>query len=159
MPNVMRWRYGDTSPVLLPVKPDLLIEVGDLLFMCPVDGSAKPASTLKIGTQENLIDFFVKHFAGVAMQGSRINEANKLRVSTTGCFEYDCPKTIWQVGDHASPRFASSLNELENQLVSRAVQGATQPNSIGRCTKRVDPASKKVLIEIISSITERTLAS
>ena len=36
----MRWRYGDTNPVVAAVRADTKIEIGDLLYL---DGShAKP---------------------------------------------------------------------------------------------------------------------
>jgi len=31
MPNTMRWRYGETNPVMLPVQLGYVIEIGDLL--------------------------------------------------------------------------------------------------------------------------------
>ena len=42
MANTMRWRYGDTSPVMLAVDSATVIEIGDLLWLDVDD--AKPAS-------------------------------------------------------------------------------------------------------------------
>src|SRR3954466_1580321 len=33
MSNTMRWRYGDTCPVMLPVDSATVIEIGDMLFL------------------------------------------------------------------------------------------------------------------------------
>ena len=41
MASTMRWRYGDTSPVMMPVDAATVIEIGDLLFYDMDD--AKPA--------------------------------------------------------------------------------------------------------------------
>ena len=42
MANTMRWRYGDTNPVMLPVDSATVIEIGDLVYLDTDD--AKPAS-------------------------------------------------------------------------------------------------------------------
>ena len=41
MANTMRWRYGDTCPVMLPVDSATVIEIGDLVYLDADD--AKPA--------------------------------------------------------------------------------------------------------------------
>ena len=42
MANTMRWRYGDTCPVMLPVDSATVIEIGDMVYLDTDD--AKPAS-------------------------------------------------------------------------------------------------------------------
>ena len=42
MANTMRWRYGDTCPVVLPVDSATVIEIGDMVYLDTDD--AKPAS-------------------------------------------------------------------------------------------------------------------
>ena len=44
MSNVMRWRYGDTNPVVLPVASSTVIEIGDFVYQS--SGAALPASEL-----------------------------------------------------------------------------------------------------------------
>ena len=71
MANTMRWRYGDTSPVMMPVDSATVIEIGDLVYLDTDD--AKPASApgrsghAKAANQQLFHDVF----AGVAMQASR----------------------------------------------------------------------------------------
>ncbi len=43
MSNIMRWRYGETWPVMLPVDSTTVIEIGDLVYLDTDD--AKPASS------------------------------------------------------------------------------------------------------------------
>ena len=70
MTDKMRWRYGDTNPVVAAVDAATVIEIGDLLWQDTDD--AKPASALanqggKTANQEA----FAHAFLGVAMQRSR----------------------------------------------------------------------------------------
>ena len=70
MANTMRWRYGDTSPVMLPVDSATVIEIGDLVYLDTDD--AKPAgSQPDQGTEPANQQLFHDMFAGVAMQASR----------------------------------------------------------------------------------------
>jgi hypothetical protein len=43
MSDKMRWRYGDTNPVVAAVDSSTVIEIGDLLYQDTDD--AKPASS------------------------------------------------------------------------------------------------------------------
>ena len=70
MTDKMRWRYGDTNPVVAAVDAATVIEIGDLVWQDTDD--AKPAAALanhgsKTANQEALADAFL----GVAMQRSR----------------------------------------------------------------------------------------
>src|SRR4051794_31209557 len=98
MSNTMRWRYGDTCPVQLPVDSATVIEIGDLVYLDTDD--AKPASAQADqgtkGTNQQLIHDF---FAGVAMQASRSGDTQPIRVATTGVFELDCVSATAEVGD------------------------------------------------------------
>jgi len=85
MSNTMRWRYGETNPVVLPVLSATVIEIGDLVYLDT--GTTKPAGALTYGaslaaTQEAFHD----KFAGVAMQQSRAGDTQDIRVATTGVF-------------------------------------------------------------------------
>ncbi len=71
MANQMRWRYGETNPVMVPVDSATVIEIGDLLYLDTDD--AKPAS---------------------ASGADR-----SIRVATTGVFELDCAAATFEVGD------------------------------------------------------------
>ena len=47
MSSTMRWRYGETNPVVLPVASATVIEIGDLVYFD--SGTLKPASALTYG--------------------------------------------------------------------------------------------------------------
>ena len=42
MSHSMRWRYGETNPVMLPVQAGTVVEIGDLVYL--ESGHAYPAS-------------------------------------------------------------------------------------------------------------------
>ena len=98
MTDKMRWRYGDTNPVVAAVDAATVIEIGDLLWQDTDD--AKPASSVtnhgsKLLNQKALADAFL----GVAMQRSRSGDAAPIRVATTGVFEFDCASGTFELGD------------------------------------------------------------
>ena len=70
MANKMRWRYGDTNPVMLPVAAETVIEIGDLV----VPGERRRASRRRLqadaGTEAANQEAFHDAFVGVAMQRS-----------------------------------------------------------------------------------------
>lgn len=128
----MRWRYGDTNPVVAAVEADVVIEIGDLLWQ---DGdTAKPI---------DLCDpfDFKTFFLGVATQRSRAGENSTLRVATTGVFEFDCEPDIFRLGDFIVP--------VKNQLVEKTIGFA---RAIGRVAKRFPKPTTTVLVDIRSSI-------
>lgn len=148
MADVFRWRYGETRPVLLPVDPATVIEIGDLVYLATDD--ARPASALadagsEAANQEALHDAF----AGVAMQRSASGETTPIRVATTGVFEFACPSATYEVGAYVGVDEAASGTELEDQKVA-AVAGANL--AVGRCAKRVSPAGTAILVDIVSTV-------
>lgn len=148
MSDNMRWRYGDTNPVVLPVDSATVIEIGDLVYLDTDD--AKPASAqadteTEAGNQEAFHD----HFVGVAMQRSRSGDTDPIRVATTGVFEFVCPSGTYEVGDLLGADEASSGTALEDQQIAAV---ATADLSIGRCAKRVNPAGTRVLVDIVSTV-------
>ncbi|HWB01224.1 MAG TPA: hypothetical protein VG713_22195, partial [Pirellulales bacterium] len=97
MPDTMRWRYGDTNPILLPVDSATVIEIGDLVYLDTDD--AKPASAAAdAGSMAANQEAFHDKFAGVAMQRSRTGDTTPIRVATTGVFEFDCASATFEVG-------------------------------------------------------------
>lgn len=148
MANTMRWRYGDTNPVVHAVDSATVIEIGDLVYLDTDD--AKPASdqidqASELGNQE----LFHDNFAGVAMQSSRSGDTEPIRVATTGVFEFACLSATFEVGDLAGADEAASGTELEDQVVASV---ATSDLAIGRCAKRVNPAGTSVLVDVISTV-------
>ena len=148
MSNTMRWRYGDTNPVMLPVAAETVIEIGDLIYQ--VDGEAFPASaqedqTTEAANQEAFHDAFV----GVAMQCSPDGSADPVRVATSGVFEFVCPSGTFDVGDLVGVDEAASGTALEDQVVASV---ATANLAVGRCARRVTPAATRVLVSIESTL-------
>ena len=148
MANTMRWRYGDTCPVMLAVDSATVIEIGDLLWLDVDD--AKPASAQgdqgSEGANQQLLHDV---FAGVAMQASAAGETQPVRVATTGVFEFDCLSAALEVGDLMSSDENGGGTALLNQTV---VKVANANAAIGRCAKRVNPAGTRVLVDVVSSI-------
>lgn len=148
MANTMRWRYGDTSPVMLPVDATTVIEIGDLVYLDTDD--AKPASSqADQGTEAANQELFHDKFAGVAMQASRNGDTQPIRVATSGVFEFDCVLTAFEVGKLIGADENSGGTALERQV---AAPVATANLAIGRCAKRVSPAATRVLVDIVSTM-------
>lgn len=148
MANTMRWRYGDTSPVMLPVDAATVIEIGDLVYLDTDD--AKPASSqADQGTEAANQELFHDKFAGVAMQASRNGDTQPIRVATSGVFEFDCVLSTFEVGKLIGADENSGGTALERQV---AAPVATANLAIGRCAKRVNPAATRVLVDIVSTM-------
>jgi len=148
MANTMRWRYGETNPIRMPVPTGFIIEIGDLVYLD--SGAAKAASAIAdLGTlaanQEALHD----QFLGVAMQASPAASTEPIRVATTGVFEFNCVSATFEMGDLLGATEEGTGTELNNQDLI----GVATPNlAIGRCTKRVNPAGTKVLVDMVSTV-------
>lgn len=148
MPNTMRWRYGDTRPVMMPVDADTVVEIGDLMYA--VDGVAFPASSLEdAGSEAANQEAFHDAFIGVAMQCSPEGSADPIRVATSGVFEFVCPSSSFDVGDLLGVDEAASGTALEDQVVAAV---ATANLAVGRCARRVNPAATRVLASIESTL-------
>lgn len=148
MANTMRWRYGDTSPVMLPVDSATVIEIGDIVYLDVDD--AKPASAqgdlgTELGNQQAFHDVFI----GVAMQASPSGSTQPIRVATTGVFEFDCLSTTLEVGDMMAPDEHSGGTSLLTQTV---VKVASINAAVGRCAKRLNPAGTRALVDIVSTV-------
>lgn len=148
MPSTLRWRYGDTNPVMLPVDSTTVIEIGDLIYLDTDD--AKPASSQADGgtlalNQEGLHDKFV----GIAMQASASGDTKEIRIATSGVFEMDCAEATFELGALIGAVEIGAGTALEDQKV---VTVATANLAIGRCAKRVNPAGTSVLVDIVSTV-------
>jgi hypothetical protein len=147
MSDKMRWRYGDTNPVVAAVDSATVIEIGDLVMQDTDD--AKPASafawTTNLATTQ---DAFDDKFLGVAMQRSRAGDTAPIRVATTGVFEFDCPSVALELGDLMGVNANTAGNGLMNQQV---VKVALSKYAVGRVAKR-QPAATSVLIDIRSTV-------
>jgi hypothetical protein len=148
MADKMRWRYGDTNPVVAQPLAEDVIEIGDLLYQA--SGYARPASALKHEDRSarDLPRLFVAEFLGVAMQRSRCGDIDSIRVATTGVFEF--PGLVvreWELGDLVGPVIDMSLH-LADQDVRHV---GSNHEAIGRCAKRGRQLTD-VLVDIRSAV-------
>ncbi len=149
MANTMRWRYGDTNPIMLPVGTAVAIEIGDLLYLS--GGEVLPATALAdqgtlVATQEAFHD----EFLGIAMQCSPVGSTDPIRIATSGVFEFDCASATFELGDLVGGNDAGA-----GTLNAQVVDGVATANlAIGRCMKRVSPAATKVLVDVVSTVTK-----
>jgi hypothetical protein len=149
MSDKMRWRYGDTNPVVAAVESAIEIAIGDLLYLDLDTFTAKPASSqADQGTKSANQELFAKKFLGVAMQRSPAGDANPIRVATTGVFEFDCASATFELGDLIGAD-ENSITFLQPQQV---VKVATSKNAIARVAKRVPTVATSVLVDVRSTI-------
>ena len=148
MSDKMRWRYGDTNPVIAAVDSGSVIEIGDLLFLDTDD--AKPASSqADQETEAANQTLFAGKFLGVAMQRSRAGDTDPIRVATTGVFEFECPSTAFELGNYVGAHENTAGNQLVNQQVAKV---ATANLAVGRVARREPTANTAVLIDIRSTV-------
>lgn len=144
----MRWRYGETNPVIAWVSEGHGVEIGDLL-MYDSEG-ARPASTHenksdKATTQST----FASKFLGVAMQKSPLGESTQIRVATSGVFEFEPVSPIKpDLGAIIGVGESTDRTAVCSQKVDTAVSGGL----IGRVVRREPTATQKILITIKSKI-------
>ena len=148
MSDKMRWRYGDTNPVIAAVDSTTVIEIGDLLYLDADD--AKPA-LLQADQETEAANqaLFAGKFLGVAMQRSRDGDADPIRVATTGVFELDCASTTFELGNLVGPCENPAGSKLLNQQVAKVSAAA---NAIGRVARREPTANTAVLVDIRSKV-------
>ncbi|MEN6458587.1 MAG: capsid cement protein [Thermoguttaceae bacterium] len=148
MSDRMRWRYGDTNPVVAAVDTNTLIEIGDLVWQDVDD--AKPASMLTDqGTKEANQQAMARAFLGVAMQRSRGGETTPIRVATTGVFEFECASATFELGDLVGVDANTAGTVLLDQQTAKV---ATSSVAIGRVAKRQAAAGASVLVDVRSTI-------
>ncbi len=148
MANAMRWRYGDTNPVVLPVVDTTVIDIGDLVYQA--SGMARPASMqADLGTEAANQEGFHDAFVGVAMQASPVGSTDPVRVATSGVFEFECLSVTSEVGDLWGADEDGAGVALLNQTVAKV---ATPNLAVGRCARRVNPAATRVLVEVVSTV-------
>ena len=148
MSDKMRWRYGDTNPVVAAVDSATVIEIGDLLWQDTDD--AKPATSQtdqgsETANQETLAD----NFLGVAMQRSRSGDTAPIRVATTGVFEFDCPSGTFELGGLIGADENAGGTALLDQQVATV---AGSQYAIARVAKREASATTGVLVDVRSTI-------
>lgn len=148
MSNKMRWRYGETNPVIMPVPLGFKLSIGDLVYLD--SGHIKPATDMSDqGSLTANQELFHDNFVGVAMQSSDGTAIKNVRVATSGVFEFDCVSSTYDVGDLLGVNEDATGLQLQDQSI---IDVATVNLAIGRCVKKVDPAGSKVLIDVVSTV-------
>lgn len=146
MSDKMRWRYGETNPVITPVCNEL-IEIGDLLYWS--GGKSQPVGRYVPGNGENDVPkTLAKMFIGIAMQRSPEGDLSQIRIATTGVFELDCTSGTFELGKTVSVLNASGANTYENQKIAAT---SVALEAIGRIVRGEPNPSSSVLVAIISS--------
>jgi len=154
MSDKMRWRYGDTNPVVAAVASATVIEIGDLVYQD--SNAAKPASAQSdAGSEAGNQELFANNFLGVAMQRSRNGDTAPIRVATRGVFEFDCAATNFELGDMIGTKENDDGDALLDQTVARLSNYAGSVDNaklaIGKAAKRATSATA-VLVEIRSAV-------
>jgi hypothetical protein len=144
----MRWRYGDTNPVVAAVDSGTVIEIGDLVYQDTDD--AKPASSqADQGSETANQELFADNFLGVAMQRSRSGDTDPIRVATTGVFEFDCPSGTFELGNLVGV----DENAVGNGLLDQQVASVSASKyAVGRVAKRLATAATAVLVDVRSTV-------
>jgi len=131
MSDHMRWRYGDTQPVNAPVRPESIIEIGDILFQ-DADGFANADGGM---------------FLGAAMQRSRKGDTAPIRVATAGVFEFDVEEPrCWKIGERVERDGRQSVTEVAHPAYA-----------VGRVVCYRHQPSRTVLVEIRSQVMGRSV--
>jgi hypothetical protein len=147
MSDKMRWRYGDTNPVVAAVDAGTVIEVGDLLYLEGDDARPVPSQN-DLGSETANQEAFAHKFLGVAMQRSRAGDTTPVRVATTGVFEFDCPSGAFELGNLVGADENSGGDALLNQQVDKV---AASRYAIGRIARR-EAAAGSALVDIRSTL-------
>jgi hypothetical protein len=148
MSDKMRWRYGDTNPVVAAVDSATVVEIGDLIYQDTDD--AKPASAqADQGSESANQQLFATKFLGVAMQRSRSAETSPIRVATTGVFEFDCPSGTFELGALVGVDENAAGDALLDQQVASV---SASKYAVGRVAKRVATAATSVLVDVRSTV-------
>lgn len=148
MSDKMRWRYGDTNPVVAAVDKGTEIQIGDLVWQDVNNAKAATALANAGSTDANQHAFTAK-FLGVSMQHSRPGDATPVRVATTGVFEMDCVPAAFELGDLVGAAANATGNGLCDQQVVKVSAGHA---AVGRVAKRQPTAGSSVLVDIRSTV-------
>lgn len=148
MSDVMRWRYGDTDPVICAVDSATVIEIGDLVYL-DVDDVKPASSQADQGSEAANQLLFADNFMGVAMQRSRSGDTDPIRVATLGVFEFICPSGTWEVGNLVGADENAAGDALLDQQVTVVTNGF---QAIGRVHRRQATATATVLVQIQSTV-------
>ena len=151
MSDKMRWRYGDTNPVVAAVDADTVIEIGDLVWQDTDD--AKPAGRLYVEPRQPGDD-----------QARRLSPTSSWAWPCSGAAAARRRRSAWPppaCSSSIAPAARSSWatwsgadgnaggNALLNQQVAKV---AASQHAVGRVAKRQAAATTSVLVDIRSTV-------
>ena len=152
MSNSVRYRYGDTNPVAVPLDVGTAFNIGDMMFTDSADSyKAKPAGSYVWDTDlATTQTSFALVFLGVSSQyydGTTLAIGIKdslVRVNTEGVYDFDCASSTFVAGELVGPAKQSG-DLLEPQKV---VSVATEALAIGRVVKAETSAVTTVRVRV-----------
>jgi len=155
MTDTMRWRYGDTNPIVIPVDSSTVIEIGDLVYLDSDDAKSAGQDTNSDGTGDlwntdlaTTQEAFHDIFAGVAMQRSRDGDTDSIRVATSGVFEMLAASDTYELGQLVGADKATG-----NNLLSQQVEDVATVNlAVGRVARREPSTGASVLVNILNTV-------
>jgi hypothetical protein len=142
----MRWKYGDTNPIVHAVDSAQEIAIGDLVWQNTDD--VRAADEISAGSLINMQEAFVDNFLGVAMQRSNAGDTNPVRVATTGTFEFICAAATFTEGDKVGVSGTSGVALVNQTVIAVATTFAT----IAKVKKAYASNTTAVLVQINSTI-------
>jgi hypothetical protein len=150
MADKMRWRYGDTNPIICAVNVDQEISIGDCLYLV-TDDVRRVSQMTSLGTLQKNQAAIAPLFIGVAMQRHRAttDPAGTIRVATTGVFEFDCASATHEIGDKIACSSETAAGVLNDQKVIKTLYAGL---AIGRVAQREASAKTTVLVAIQSTV-------
>lgn len=152
MSNLLNWKWGETCPVSVEIASATEVQVGDLLWL-DTNGQAQPASAFAkdtdlAGTQ----GAFSQKFLGVAMQASPAATVSRIRVATTGTFEFS-DDTSDASAEKLGTYMGANLNTAATYLKRDSlISVATAKLAVGRIIHQENIPAGKAYIAIRSTI-------
>lgn len=148
MSNSMRYRYGATNPIMVPVDSAQVIEIGDLVWLNTDDARPASSQTDQLTEAANQQEF-KRLFLGVAMQQSRSGDTDSIRIATSGTFEMACPSATYEIGSLVGASEAASGTALEDQQVEAVTSDEL---AIGRVARREASAVTSLFVTLHSTV-------
>ena len=149
MSDRMRWRYGDTNPVVAAVDAATVIEIGDLVYQDTDD--AKPASAqTDQGSEATNQATAGRQVPG---RGDAAEPLGRHRRRSAWPPPASSSSTAPAARSNSERLVGADENAAGNALLNQQVDAvASAARAIGRVAKRVASASTSVLVDIRSTV-------
>ena len=152
----MRYRYGETNPVQADVATGQQVNIGDLAGYSG-NTVTRAADTAWAGSLAATQAAFAAEFLGVSGQRKMANvpncgpgggDANKIRIATTGVFEYAIQSGTYALGTLVGPD-----KDVGNSLLSQQVVPVSDTaHAIGKITAQYDAATTAVKVKVLTKV-------